>query len=182
MNSNEKAKRVGIVFILLLIIGGVALMYTGNDAIVQGMSKKEGILTAEQVKMSFDSVSGRLIREGVKEGDMVKKGDIIMELDPTDTDLAIEKLKAQIAQMEAQINSTSGTMGINFNRANTAETQSFRQIDQQQAAVFALDVGIDPYSKAQTDDLQRQRHQHERVGMTELKHRSTPSSQYRSVS
>ncbi|MBQ7497479.1 MAG: HlyD family secretion protein [Selenomonas sp.] len=142
MNSNEKAKRVGIVFILLLIIGGVALMYTGNDAIVQGMSKKEGILTAEQVKMSFDSVSGRLIREGVKEGDMVKKGDIIMELDPTDTDLAIEKLKAQIAQMEAQINSTSGTMGINFNRANTAETQSFRQIDQQKAAVSSAQATL----------------------------------------
>ena len=135
MNSNEKAKRVGIVFIALLIIGGLALMYTGNDAIVQGASKKEGILTAEQVKMSFDSVSGRLIKEAVKEGDVVKQGDVIMELDSTDTDLAIEKVKAQIAQMEAQINSTSGTMGINFNKASTNENQSFRQIDQQQAAI-----------------------------------------------
>ena len=147
MNSNEKAKRVGIVFIALLIIGGLALMYTGNDAIVQGASKKEGILTAEQVKMSFDSVSGRLVKENVKEGDFVQKGDIIMELDSTDTDLSIEKVKAQIAQMEAQINSTSGTMGINqinstsgtmginFNRASTNENQSFRQIDQQQAAI-----------------------------------------------
>ena len=135
MNSNEKAKRVGIVFIALLIIGGIVLMYTGNDAIVQGASKKEGILTAEQVKMSFDSVSGRLVKENVKEGDFVQKGDIIMELDSTDTDLSIEKVKAKIAQMEAQINSTSGTMGINFNRASTNENQSFRQIDQQQAAI-----------------------------------------------
>ena len=47
MNSNEKAKRVGIVFIALLIIGGLALMYTGNDAIVQGASKKEGIAFAD---------------------------------------------------------------------------------------------------------------------------------------
>ena len=142
MNSKEKAKKVGILFIALLIIGGIALMYTGNDAIVQGASKKEGILTAEQVKMSFDSVSGRLINEAVKEGDFVKKGDIIMELDSTDTDLAIEKLKAQIAQMEAQINSTSGTMGINFNKATTDETQSFRQIDQQRAAVSSAQATL----------------------------------------
>jgi multidrug resistance efflux pump len=101
MNSNEKAKRVGIVFIALLIIGGLALMYTGNDAIVQGASKKEGILTAEQVKMSFDSVSGRLIKEAVKEGDVVKQGDVIMELDSTDTDLAIEKVKACLGVPEA---------------------------------------------------------------------------------
>jgi HlyD family secretion protein len=66
---------------------------------------------------------------------VVKQGDVIMELDSTDTDLAIEKVKAQIAQMEAQINSTSGTMGINFNKASTNENQSFRQIDQQQAAI-----------------------------------------------
>lgn len=135
MGSKEKAQRIGIVFIALLVLGGLALMYTGNDAVVQGAEKKEGILTAEQVKMSFDSVSGRLIKEAVKEGDVVKKGDIIMELDSTDTDLAIEKLKAQIAQMDATINSTAGTMGINMSRANTAEVQSFRQIDQQRAAV-----------------------------------------------
>ena len=30
-------------------------------------------------------------------GSAVKKGDVVMQLDTTDTDLAIEKLKAQIA-------------------------------------------------------------------------------------
>ena len=69
MNTKEKAKRTGIVFIALLIIGGLVLMYKGNDALVLATEKKEGILTAEQVKMSFDSVSGRLIKEAVKEGD-----------------------------------------------------------------------------------------------------------------
>ena len=98
MNTKEKAKRTGIVFIALLIIGGLVLMYKGNDALVLATEKKEGILTAEQVKMSFDSVSGRLIKEAGKEGDYVHKGDVIMELDSTDTDLSIAKLKTQIAQ------------------------------------------------------------------------------------
>ena len=87
MNTKQKATRVGVVFIALLIIGGLVLMYKGNDALALATEKKEGILTAEQVKMSFDSVNGRLLNEAVKEGDVVKKGDIIMELDSTDTDL-----------------------------------------------------------------------------------------------
>ena len=142
MNTKQKAMRTGMVFIALLIIGGLVLMYKGNDALVLATEKKEGILTAEQVKMSFDSVSGRLIKEAVKEGDFVKKGDVIMELDSTDTDLAIAKLKTQIAQMEAQIASTSGTQGINFMKADTDERQGYRGIDQQQAALQSASVTL----------------------------------------
>ncbi len=142
MNTKEKAKRTGILFIALLIIGGLVLMYTGNDALVLATEKKEGILTAEQVKLSFDSVGGRLVKEAVKEGDWVKKGDVIMELDATDTDLSIAKLKTQIAQMEAQIASSSGTQGINYLKADTDESQNYRGIDQQQAAVQSASVTL----------------------------------------
>ncbi|MBQ1890579.1 MAG: HlyD family efflux transporter periplasmic adaptor subunit [Selenomonas sp.] len=142
MNTKEKAKRTGILFIALLIIGGLVLMYTGNDALVLATEKKEGILTAEQVKLSFDSVGGRLVKEAVMEGDWVKKGDVIMELDATDTDLSIAKLKTQIAQMEAQIASASGTQGINYLKADTDESQNYRGIDQQQAAVQSASVTL----------------------------------------
>ncbi len=52
--------------------------------------------------MSFDSVSGRLVREAVQEGDEVRAGDIIMELDATDNKIAMARVNAQIAQIEAQ--------------------------------------------------------------------------------
>ena len=135
MNPKQKAERVGILFLALLIVGGLVLLYRGNDAVALGVEKKEGILTAEQVKMSFDSVSGRLLRQVVKEGDVVKKGDVIMEIDPTDTDLAIAKAQAQIAQLEAQIAGKSGSQQVSYQKADNDETQSFRQIDQQRAAV-----------------------------------------------
>ena len=142
MDTKNKAQRVGIMFIVLLLLGGIALMYKGNDAIVLATEHKEGILTAEQVKMSFDSVSGRLMHEAVKEGDFVHKGDVVMELDSTDTELAIEKLKAQLAQLDAQIAGTSGSMGVSFSKADTTETQSFRQIDQQRAAVSSAQATL----------------------------------------
>lgn len=137
MNAKQKAERTGIIFLVLLIVSGAALLYRGNDAVALGVAKKEGILTAEQVKMSFDSVSGRLLHQAVQEGDTVKKGDVIMELDATDTDLAIKKTKAQIAQLDAQIAGKSGSQQVSYQKADNDETQSFRQIDQQRAAVAA---------------------------------------------
>ena len=142
MNTRQKALRTGAIFIALLVIAGILLMYRGNDAVALGMEKKEGILTAEQVKMSFDSVSGRLLKEAVKEGDTVKAGDVIMELDPTDTDLSIERTKAQIAQLDAQIRSMGGTQSVNYMKADSDEQQSFRQIDQQRAAVSAAQATL----------------------------------------
>ena len=71
-----------------------------------------------------------------------------MELDPTDTDLSIEKLKAQIAQLDSQIKSTSGNMDVNLFRADNDEQQSFRQIDSQRAAVSSAQA---TFTNAQID-------------------------------
>ncbi len=135
MDFNKKSVRVGLSFLALLLISGFVLMYKGNDAVALAIEKKEGILTAEQVKVSFDSVSGRLVNEAVKESQEVKKGDVLMVLDGTDVELSIAKLKAQIAQMEAQIHSMNGTIRIGYSQTNTDEQQNFHQIDQQKAAL-----------------------------------------------
>ena len=79
MNAKQKAERTGIIFLVLLIVSGAALLYRGNDAVALGVTKKEGILTAEQVKMSFDSVSGRLLHQAVQEGDTVSIYDFEFE-------------------------------------------------------------------------------------------------------
>ena len=142
MNARQKAERTGLLFLALLLIGGAVLMYRGNDAVALGASEKEGILTAEQVKMAFHSVSGRLVKVHVTEGDVVKKGDVVMEIDAKDTDLAIKKTKAQIAQLDAQIASTSGAQAVNYLKADNDETQSFRQIDQQRAAVSSAQATL----------------------------------------
>ncbi len=142
MGARRKAIRAGILFIALLLISGVVLMYRGNDAVFLAAQKKDGILTAEQIKLSFDSVGGRLINEAVREGQEVTAGQVVMQIDPTDTDLSIEKLKAQIAQLDAQINSTAGNMRVNLVRADNDEQQSFRQIDSQRGAVASAQATL----------------------------------------
>lgn len=135
MKLNSQPKKVLAVFIGLLIASGLLLLYKGFDPVAQAKVRKDGILTAEQVKVAFDSVGGRLIREAVKEGDHVKKGDVLMVIDATDTDLSIEKTEAQIAQLDAQIAAQSQSIDIGFAQADTSEVQTFRQIDMQKAAI-----------------------------------------------
>ena len=118
MAPRRKAIRAGILFIALLIISGMVLMYRGNDAVILATQRKDGILTAEQVKLSFDSVGGRLINEAVREGQIVTAGQVVMELD-------------------AQINSMAGNMNTSLFRADNDEQQFFRQIDSQRGALNA---------------------------------------------
>lgn len=138
--KKEKAKRFAMIFVGVIILCGILLMYSGNDALVLATERKEGILTAEQVKVSFDSVGGRMTNEAVKEAQQVKKGDVLMVLDSSDIDLSISQMEAQIAQLEAQIKSASGGVAISYAQADTDEQQSFRQIDQQKAAVAAAEA------------------------------------------
>ena len=142
MGARRKAIRAGLLFIALLIISGVVLMYRGNDAVFLATQKKDGILTAEQIKLSFNSVGGRLINEAVREGQEISAGQVVMQIDSTDTDLAIEKLRAQIAQIDAQINSTTGNLNTSLFRADNDEQQSFRQIDSQRGAVNAAQATL----------------------------------------
>lgn len=138
--KKEQAKKFTLIFIGIMILSGILLMYSGNDALVLATERKEGILTAEQVKVSFESVGGRLIKEGVQEAQQVKKGDVLMILDSSDVDLSIAQMEAQIAQLDAQIKSATGGVDISYAQANTDEQQSFRQIDQQKAAVSAAEA------------------------------------------
>lgn len=140
MDKKAKAKQFCMVFVAIMVVTGLVLIYTGNDALVLATENKEGILTAEQLKVSFDSVGGRITKECVKEAQTVKKGDILMEIDSTDTDLAIKKMQAQIAQIEAQIKGANGGVNISMLQADTDELQSYRQIDQQKAAVSAAEA------------------------------------------
>ena len=143
MDIHKQTLKMGSILIALLVISGLFLLYNGHDAVVLAMKKKAGILTAEQIKVSFNSVSGKLQEEKVKEAQEVKKGDILLVLDSTDVDLNIKKLTAQISQLNAQIRSTRGGIDVGFAKTDTDEQQSLRQIDQQKAAVEAAAASYD---------------------------------------
>ncbi|MDR3590682.1 MAG: biotin/lipoyl-binding protein [Negativicutes bacterium] len=143
MNLKEQSLRMGIVFLVLLFVSGLLLAFKGHDAVTLAMEKKEGLLAAEQVKISFQSIGGRLVSEMVQESQEVKKGDILMTLDSTDIDLSIDRLQTQINQVDAQISQLSGSIQIGFAKTSTSEQQTYRQIEQQKMALDAAKATYD---------------------------------------
>ena len=143
MNLKEQSLRVGIVFLLLLLVGGILLVFKGHDAVTLALEKKEGILNAEQVKIAFENIGGRLVNEAVKESQEVKRNDILMVLDSTDIDLSIEQLQTQIKQIDAQINELNGSIEIGLAKTATSEIQTYRQIEQQKMALDAAKATYD---------------------------------------
>ena len=137
VSVKEKSLRMGIAFLSVLLVGGCILGFAGHDAVTVSLEKKEGIMSADQVKIAFENVGGRLVNEAVQESQEVKKGDILMVLDSTDVDLSIERMQTQIAQMEAKINQMNGTIRIGYQKTSTSETQTYRLIEQQKMALDA---------------------------------------------
>lgn len=140
MNNNKIVRTVIAAFAAVAILGSLAFTVIGKDSISMNQKEREGILTAEQVQVAFQNVGGKLTEEHVIESQYVKKGDILMVLDSTDTDLAIEKAEAQLAQLDAQIRRQSGDIDINYSRTFTAEEQAYRMIEQQKQALDAANA------------------------------------------
>lgn len=143
MNLQKKSLRMGMVFLVLLFAGGMLLVLKGHDAVALAVEKKEGILTAEQVKIAFENIGGRLVRENMQESQEVQKGDILMVLDSVDIDLAIERLQSQINQMDAKISQMNGSIRIGYEKTSTSEKQTYRQIEQQKLALDAAKATYD---------------------------------------
>ena len=96
----KKALLKPLIVFAVLIAVGTTFMVLGprRDADTLAQSQKYGTLTAEDVNTAFEKVSGKLVSRPAVEGRMVKAGDVLMELDSTDTDISIAKSKSQISQ------------------------------------------------------------------------------------
>lgn len=93
-----------------------------NDAASIASSRKAGVLTAEEVAVAFEKVSAKLIERPVIESQHVKKGDILMQLDPTDTRLAIVSVKAQLNQNTASIEKAKSELVVSKKQYHRAAT------------------------------------------------------------
>ena len=96
--------RVFAIFVALFLIG-LSLIVFGprNDAVTIAQERKAGVLTAENVNLAFEKVSSKLVVRDIVESQRVKKGDVLLQLDATDTRLAKEDTTARLSQIEALI-------------------------------------------------------------------------------
>ena len=80
----------------------VKTMIIGDVAAVSGRSFSGRAKATEEVNLSF-RVSGPLVSLPVDVGTVVKKGDVVAQIDPRDFSLALDNARANLAQAEANL-------------------------------------------------------------------------------
>lgn len=137
--------------VIALGTGGTMMAMSGKDAVSMAAQQKNTLLTADTVNVSFQGVGGRVKSIEVKENQQVKKGDVLMALDPVDLDLQIEKLKTDIAQADVKISQAKDGLQNQSDKITASERQGELDIQAAQAGESLLNQG------ARAEDIQRQK-------------------------
>ena len=113
MSKRVKLGIVGGVIVALVAIGALTAAKRGNKAVevrtesVQARDQVASVTASGQVRpqtkvdLSSD-ITGKIVRLAVKEGQMVKKGDFLLQIDPTQAQAAVERSAAAVASSRAQ--------------------------------------------------------------------------------
>ncbi|SDR62789.1 membrane fusion protein, multidrug efflux system [Rhizobiales bacterium GAS113] len=118
-------------------------------------------------------VDGEVIKVGFKQGQMVKEGDLLVQIDPRPYQAALEQAQAKKAQDEATLKDAQ----LNLQRYNSLARQDFasrQQLDTQQATVDQLTAQIKG-DQAVIDNAQTQ------VGYTTIRSPLTGKTGFRLV-
>ena len=100
-----KKKIIGRLLALILIIGCSAIAYYyyyGRESAPQNSIQLFGNIDIRQVQLAFYD-TGRIQRLHVYEGDYVKTGELLAEIDPIRYEAAVARAKAEVAMQEQNL-------------------------------------------------------------------------------
>ncbi|MEA2206446.1 MAG: hypothetical protein QOE77_3222 [Blastocatellia bacterium] len=129
-----------------------------------------GSLAANEQTDVAPSIAGKVVAIGVDLGSFVKRGQMIVRLDPVDSQLRLEQAQAQLAQTQAAVRQAEAKIGIrpgqNFDPTRVPEVSAARvalelaekQLQRAEKLVESGDVSRSSYDqfKAQRDSLREQ--------------------------
>jgi HlyD family secretion protein len=146
MNSKKTFAIIGIVFLIAL---GFYVFSTpwGKEIPLTGIVDGNEVIVSPQIM-------GRMIRLTVDEGSVVKKGDLIAELDPKELQAALAAAKANVASLQSQVNAanhnysmTDDQTGASVNQARATLTSTRAQLDQARANLWRDQTDYDRMQK-----------------------------------
>lgn len=134
----KKNIKIPVIFLIILTVASF-LIFLGsrNDAVTVAKSIKSGVLTADEINIAFQNVSGKVIKRFVEESQFVKKGDPLMQLEDVDTKLAIDRLQAQVDSQKAAVAQEQAAIAITENETNLTELSNWRKIEEVKANLEA---------------------------------------------
>ena len=132
MNFKLTRKQLAVIILLIII---VPIIYNKTSGFIIGVLQKQAMRTPkevvvdnphmEQVNVSAEStgrveaqysidviarVSGFLLKKYFKEGDFVKKGQLLFQIDPREYQLSVNNSRAAVNQYQAPVSYTHLTL------------------------------------------------------------------------
>ena len=125
-----------VLFFVCLLCIGILLITLGrrNDAITEAQYRQAGVLTADEVSISARGVSAPLNHRLVQESEMVKAGQVLLELDAEDYKIALERLNAEYAQQESAIAAYRESIAIEEENLKLLQQSTQRSLERLLAA------------------------------------------------
>ena len=121
-----------IIYIILIIILAIGAKFTydyfNQDSELEGFASGNGRIETTQVDIST-KLPGRIEAVLVKEGDMVKKGDILARIDSNELNSKLMQAKAQVEQTKQQKNYALALVresqsALNYSKKNLTRAKS----------------------------------------------------------
>lgn len=118
-------------FVVIICTASLLIMIgTRSDAVTQARRLQAGVVAADEISVSFENVGGRLVKRRVNESDTVKKGDLLLEINAEDIELAVASLKAQLRNIDAQLDAQTTSLKNSRDRVRTSEISLWREIEE----------------------------------------------------
>ena len=121
MSKRVKFSVFGGVILVLVAVGALTAMKRGNKAVevrteqVQARDLVASVTASGQVRpqtkvdLSSD-ISGKIVKLAVKEGQMVTKGQFLLQIDAQQAQAAVERMQASVASARAQLAQASANL------------------------------------------------------------------------
>jgi HlyD family secretion protein len=152
----------GGVIIVLAAIGGLTAAKRGNKAVevrIEDVQNRDLIasVTASgqvrpQTKVDLSSdISGKIVKLAVKEGQMVTKGQFLLQIDAQQAEAAVERMQASVASARAQLaqqNANLQQAQMSYDRMNKMKKANPLLISDEQMEQLRTTVDV---NKAQYD-------------------------------
>jgi HlyD family secretion protein len=165
----SRRTKIGLTAVAIIVIGGTffalaaakrggravdaRLETVGQRELVAAVTASGRIEAESQVDISSD-ITGRIVKLGVKEGDLVQKGQFLVQIDPAQYESAVKRLEGLLASsqatlVQAQTNRDQAKRQLDrwveMRKINTALV-SLEQVEQSQQQ---YDVAVANYNAAQ---------------------------------
>ncbi len=120
----SKGMKFGILIVAVLAVGGVVAVAAAKknkqptEVRVEAVQKRDLVASvtasgqvAPHTKADLSSdITGKIIKLTVKEGDFVKQGDFLLQIDPQSYEAAVQRSEAQVANAKASLTQAQASL------------------------------------------------------------------------